>query len=115
MKTQKSSPLVTYSNWIQWGVVIILGGLAAFFYLTLDVRYATKAEVTRKEQQLHEIRMADINEINTHISKTTDKAEANNILINRIDNKMSRIEAQNEMIINAVENLTYQQRKQDNK
>jgi len=78
--------------------------LAGVLFLA-DQRYPTRVEIEKKERQLHAMRAEDLADINRRIIAVTSNNSENLDRIGGIDNRLSRIEAQNEIIIRALEKI----------
>lgn len=102
MPIDKIKQLDSSYGWIvRYLVILIFAGV--IFYA--DQRYPTRAEIEQKEKRAQQIRKEDLAEINRRIMGITSNNATNLDKISRIDARLSRIEAQNEIIIRSLEKL----------
>jgi len=86
---------------IRWALILLLAGVVYF----ADGRYLTREEVEQKEQQLHRVRNDDLNMLNGRIDTIAASQTANFAKITDVQARLSRIEAQNEIIIRYIERV----------
>lgn len=89
-------------GWIaRWGLMI----LASWMLLFADSRYVRREEIQKYINQVQTIRSEDLQAIHTSIERTQRDYQTGNLDIRTLESRLSRLEAQNELIIRQLERL----------
>jgi len=92
---------LTWGWIIRWVLMLALGYLLLF----ADTRYLKRDEVDQYMNKFHELRKDDMAQIYSRIERVRLEAQSSDTIVRKLETKLERISAQNEMIIARLEKL----------
>jgi len=96
------------SGWgllVRYGLLLFIPLLMAGFWSTLDSRYITKAQIDEYVQTAHELRADDMAQLNARIEAARLEAVATDNIVRKLESRLARIETQNELLLQAIQEL----------
>jgi hypothetical protein len=92
---------LTWGWIIRWVLMLALGYLLLF----ADTRYLKRDEVEQYMEKFHALREDDMSQIYSRIERVRSEAQSSDLIVRKLEGKLERIAAQNEMIIKRLDAL----------
>jgi len=89
-----------------WIFRLIVIGAICYAVLFADNRYLKRQEVEEYMASFHKMRSEDMAQIYASIDRVRTEGQKSDDIVRKLEGRLGRIEAQNEIILNRIENLT---------